>query len=272
MRVRGLDLNVQVRGEGRSFIWAHGLLSSIEAENALGWFHWDRLARCFRLIRYDARGHGASEASTAAQDYVWRNLGTDMLAVADATATREFIAAGSSMGCATAIFAAVRAPERVQGMVLFIPPTVGETRHAQAMYYRRLAVLGAIVGSRFLARLSRRHRDQLKPTWLARAQPDILDGYERGSAPVSRRTFWHLLRGAADSELPAPEAMAALSTMPTLILAWDDDPAHPLSSAKFLHGMLPKSELVVFGNHEEFQTLPRRIAEFVESLSGSSGI
>lgn len=35
---------------------------------------------------------------------------------------------GMSMGCATSIYAAIQAPERVIGLILVIPPTAWETR------------------------------------------------------------------------------------------------------------------------------------------------
>ncbi len=43
---------------------------------------------------------------------------------------QKFVAGGSSMGCATSIYAALLAPERMKALVLVIPPTAWETRAA----------------------------------------------------------------------------------------------------------------------------------------------
>src|SRR5574341_451378 len=110
MRISGLDFNVQISGEGTPFIWAHGLMSSIEAEDTLGWFQWNNFPRNIKLVRYDARGHGKSQPSYNPEDYHWKNLGKDMLAVADAIGVKQFIAGGDSMGCATTIYAALQSP------------------------------------------------------------------------------------------------------------------------------------------------------------------
>jgi hypothetical protein len=44
-----------------------------------------------------------------------------------------------------------------------------------------------------------------------------------------------VLRGAGASDLPPPQVIEKLE-MPVLILAWDTDPGHPLSTAEDLAG------------------------------------
>lgn len=38
MQINGLDFNIQASGEGTPFIWAHGLMSSMESGDRLDWF------------------------------------------------------------------------------------------------------------------------------------------------------------------------------------------------------------------------------------------
>src|SRR5688572_18744832 len=128
MKIRDLDFNVKTSGAGVSFVWAHGLLGSMAVEDRLDWCQWSCFPANVKLVRYDARGHGQSQASQKPDDYHWRNLGQDMLAVADAVDARYFIAGGFAMGCATALYAALEAPARIQGLVLAIPPTAWEKR------------------------------------------------------------------------------------------------------------------------------------------------
>ncbi len=97
MYICGVELNVEITGEGTPFIWAYGLMSSIEAENASG-FEGDCCPEHIQLMRYDARGHGKSQPSYKEEDYHWSNLSQDMLAIANAIGAEQFIAGGGSLG------------------------------------------------------------------------------------------------------------------------------------------------------------------------------
>src|SRR5579885_1383374 len=133
MKVNGVELNVKITGaeNGIPFIWAHGLMASMAADDLVSWIKWDQLSDILRLVRYDARGHGQSEATANLPDYQWAALAQDMLALADQVGFTQFVAGGQSMGCATAIYAALAAPERIKGLVLMNVPTAWETRAAQ---------------------------------------------------------------------------------------------------------------------------------------------
>lgn len=259
--------HVQVSGGGTPLVWAHGLMSSIEAEDALGWFGWDQLPDSVRLIRYDARGHGKASKARGTDTYHWRNLGNDMLAVADATDAQHFIAGGMSMGCASAIHAAVQAPERIKGLVLAMPPMIWEKRAAQRAMYQRIAQRGAEADGRAMAKLMSRDLARTLPHWLAEASPGITDSLAIGVRALDRRIIPDLFHGAAISDLPPRPALGALAHLPVLILAWTGDSTHPLQSAQELHRLLPKSVLHIAAGHEEFLQFPRQLRTFAASLS-----
>lgn len=262
MYVRGVELNVRVSGSGLPLLWGHGLMMSMAAEDTTDWFHWSQFPENLRLVRYDARGHGRSQASYRPQDYHWPNLGRDMLALADATGAGRFIAGGASMGCATALNAALLAPERVKALLLVIPPTAWETRAAQGKFYRNLALVGGVLGGRRLAALSSRNLDRMLPSWLVEAERDKLAGMGEGVAALSGRTLWNLMRGAGQTNLPSREQFAALADIPTAIFGWEGDQSHPVSSAQALNALLPKSELFIAQNLTEFKSIPVRMREF----------
>jgi len=90
------------------------------------------------VVRYDARGHGLSYASVDAIDYSWPSLAKDMLGIADELELDTVALGGISMGCATALFAALAAPHRVSRLILTTPPTAWETRPPQAALYEQL--------------------------------------------------------------------------------------------------------------------------------------
>jgi len=71
-----------------------------------------------------------------------------------------------------------------------------------------------------------------------------------------------LFRGAALSDLPAPEAIARID-VPTTILAWIDDPAHPASTAEALAALMPRSTLTFAPTPEDVETWPKILSQDV---------
>jgi 3-oxoadipate enol-lactonase / 4-carboxymuconolactone decarboxylase len=70
----------------------------------------------FQVLRYDTRGHGASEVP--AGEYSVEKLGRDFLALADALKLRQFAFCGLSLGGAIGQWLALNAPERLTKLVL----------------------------------------------------------------------------------------------------------------------------------------------------------
>jgi 3-oxoadipate enol-lactonase/4-carboxymuconolactone decarboxylase len=70
----------------------------------------------FQVLRYDTRGHGASDAPTG--DYSIDQLGRDALGLLDALRIQEFAFCGLSMGGAIGEWLAVKAPTRLISLVL----------------------------------------------------------------------------------------------------------------------------------------------------------
>ena len=163
------------------------------------------------------------------------------------------------MGAATSLFAAVRAPERVRALVLVIPPTAWETRAAQGSMYQQSAAVAEEQGLPGLVALAR----EMPPTTFfgeegkARSLTNL--------AAMDATAYPHVMRGAAGSDLPGPAGIAAIRC-PALVLAWSDDPGHPVSTAERLSDLLPQGRLAVAGSPQEVAGWPARIAEFLRSL------
>jgi 3-oxoadipate enol-lactonase/4-carboxymuconolactone decarboxylase len=90
--------------------------------HSLGCDHtiWDEQASAllphFRVLRYDTRGHGATEATPG--EYTIERLGLDALALVDALGIRQFAFCGLSLGGMIGQWLAANAPERVTSLVL----------------------------------------------------------------------------------------------------------------------------------------------------------
>lgn len=265
MRVRGVDLAVRdsgERGRGPTFLWGHGVLCSMAMDDDAALLDWEALAREARLVRYDARGHGRSEASLDPAVYRWPELARDLWALADAVGARTAVLGGISMGCATALHAAVQAPRRVEGLVLAAPPTAWETRPRQARVYRAMAAVVERVGTAPLRCLARLSGLRSGAPHLAQLQ----GAAARHLGRSDRRAVAAALRGAARSDLPRPEALARIAA-PALVLAWRGDPGHPLSTAERLAETLPRAELRVADDLDAVRAWSPAVCELLATLS-----
>src|SRR5512139_4297493 len=86
-----------------------------------------RLAQHYRVIRYDARGHGQSGGGGG--DFTIDQLGNDALSVLDAAGVESAHVAGISLGGLTALWLGSYAQPRVRS--LFIANTAAKVGNAQ---------------------------------------------------------------------------------------------------------------------------------------------
>jgi 3-oxoadipate enol-lactonase len=111
--VDGCRLWYEVSGSGNA---APLLLSHCLGASADLWAsQLDAFNEHFRVIRYDTRGHGQSDAP--AGPYSLDRLGRDALAVLDAAGAPRAHVCGISIGGMTALWLAINAPDRVDRIV-----------------------------------------------------------------------------------------------------------------------------------------------------------
>ena len=252
--VRGVEIAVRDEGRGLPFFWGHGFVSSMQQEDQFMVMDWERLARRYRVIRWDARGHGLSGGAPVPGDYRWDNLATDLLALADALGVERFVAGGVSMGAATALHAAVQAPRRIMAMVLMLAPTAWETRDPQADIYRGAAVLVERLGIEG-------YLEQLRTL----PAPEILADFADRFSPVpyvKEDLLPSVLRGAANSDLPPQESLRAV-TAPALLLPWVSDDGHPMSTSERLLELLPDVQIHVAHDLRDVMSWTDRIDTFL---------
>ena len=187
-------------------------------------------------VSYTARGHGESTgwedtAQSNPEQFQWKNLSNDMNAVSNYIGVKSYIAAGSSMGSATALYAAAAYPKRVKGLILLRPPTAWEER-----VERRGKLLG--------------NADQCE-----QANPG--------------QPHHHVLRGTAYSNLPSPkDSFYSKIKCPVLILSIRGDSAHPLSTAYELSRQMPHSTVHIADNTEQAnKQWPYIVSNFINEVS-----
>lgn len=264
MKINGLEFNIEVTGEGVPFIWGHGLTGSMASDEIAPWITWKQLTDVVRLIRYDARGHGQSGASDDPADYHWQALARDMVGLTDQLGLESFVAGGGSMGCATAIYAALAVPHRIRGLVLMVPPTAWETRTAHAGNFTPMIELLETGGIAALAAMMAQ-QPASGPAWQHEAYPNMVTDFLAYLKTLNPNVLATVYRGAQRSNLPPRETLESIQA-PALILAWADDPGHPLSSAEEIHRRLPNSRLVVARSARDVAAWTDTIRDFVTHL------
>jgi 3-oxoadipate enol-lactonase len=113
VEANGIEFNIKIDGH-RGSPWL--VLSNSLATNLT---MWDRQVEAmrdrFRILRYDQRGHGDSDAPAGRYDF--KMLVADVIAIFDALEVDRAHFAGLSMGGMTAIALAEQHPERVDRVV-----------------------------------------------------------------------------------------------------------------------------------------------------------
>ncbi len=247
--VKRATLAYDVTGEGPNIVQLHGLTSSRARDASLG-LDLSTAAVEHRVIRYDARGHGESTGDTDPRSYSWWHLARDLLALLDAESPGAPVhGVGQSMGSGTLLHAALARPEGFASLVLGIPPTAWQSRIAQRAFYRTNADTVERHGIEPLLRADR-----------ISARPPAAVDHCVLPPTVSTDLLPTVFRGAALADLPSAAELATIDIR-TLILAWVDDPAHPLSTAYWLHEVLPDSQLVVAKTPEDVLAWSHLVAE-----------
>ncbi len=262
----GVELAVRQQGKGLPLIWGHNLLGSIRVDDRAGIWQWDEIKKHAHLVRYDARGHGNSDGSYQPKDYRWDHLAGDMLSVAKSVSSgkrdERYVLGGASMGCCTALEAALREPDNVAGLVLVLPPTAWRTRRRQARKYRRQAWMSGAFGAtpyrllKYLPNESTHHdaRRRLAMTTareLAQANPLYVQA---------------ALRGAALSNLPTKSRLRDLQ-MPTIIFSWRGDGNHPESTAEILADALPNVQSLVTSDANDTGDWTGDLCDFLDKVA-----
>ncbi len=229
-------------------------------EDDLGLFDWSSAKAVANVIRYDARGHGGCEcAHFEDRAYRWSALVDDMLRV---SRQGPFVAGGASMGAATALYAAVRAPRRIQGLVIVTPPSAWEDRPAQAEAYEAAA---RMVERRGMPGYLKALQTVGQPRILAEELPDADSIWLRHLRRMDEKVVPSILRGAASSDLPTRDELHAV-VVPTLILAWTGDAAHPVSTAESLADLMVMSELHLADDLAAVRRWPELVRDFLGGI------
>jgi 3-oxoadipate enol-lactonase len=198
---------------------------------------WDRqipaLSGAFRVIRYDSRGHGQSDAPTG--DYTIARLAGDALAVLDSLHIDRAAFVGLSKGGMVGQWLGAHAPERVTRLVL--ANTAAWMGPAQAWQARIDTVMERGMGAITEAVLER---------WFT---PGFRDAAPEAVAPVRDMLLATAPQGyagccAAIRDMDQRTSLAAIH-VPTLVIGGLQDPATPPAKAEEIAAGVVDARLVM---------------------------
>ena len=260
IETNGIRIHCEVEGEGPWLAMSHSLACNLSM--------WDNearaLSRRFKVLRFDTRGHGQSDAPPGA--YSLEMLADDVKGLFEALGIRQVHWVGLSMG----------------GMI------------GQTFALRYPGVFRSLV----LADTTSRYPAEAWPVWRDRIRLAETQGMEPLVAPTLERWFTGPFR-AAHPERVAPIADAIRSTpvagyvgcshaipkidltarlkeivAPALVIVGEDDPGTPIAMAREIHDAMPGSELVVLpraahlANVEQPEAFGEALARFYARIAG----
>jgi 3-oxoadipate enol-lactonase / 4-carboxymuconolactone decarboxylase len=239
------------------------LSHSIGTDHSLWDLQVNDLLSHFQILRYDVRGHGASDSPGG--EYSIEMLGADILALTDALGIPQFAFCGLSLGGAIGQWVAIHAPERLTHLVLantsprFVPRANWEAR-ISAVRENGMSAIVDVVMQRFFS-----------ADTLARENPHAasIRSVLLGTDPVGYTGCCAALRDMDHTPL------LSRINAPTLVIAGDRDVstpwsghgeklAHEIPGAKAIH--LPAAHL---SNIEKPRSFIAALFEFLPPITGS---
>jgi pimeloyl-ACP methyl ester carboxylesterase len=257
--VEGLHLSYETHGTGpRVLVFLHGLLLDAQMNRRLA----DDLSeRGFRVVLLDLPGHGRSDKPRHASAHRMDSYAHYVVALLDELGLDEAVVGGVSLGANVSLQVAVRAPERVRGLVIEMPVLEWAVPGAAMLFlplllgvhYAAPLVRAVAFGARRFPRTRIGALDSIVTTLTM--EPDeaaaVLHGMLVG--PIT----------------PTYEERHAIDA-PALVLGHKVDFIHPFTDADHLARQLPHARLVeahsIFELRVSPERLTRHIADFLEEV------
>ena len=233
------------------------LCNSLGTDRSLWDAQLHAFAQRYRLLTYDTRGHGASDAP--AGDYAIDRLGRDVLSLMDHVGMDRAHVCGVSIGGLTTLWLGVHAPDRVARLALAnTAARVGSLEFwHERMRVARDEGLGVLADGTMQRWFTDRFR-RAEPGIVARMRATLLD------VPVTG--YLGCCAALRDGDL---RALASRVQAPSLVVTGTEDVATPPSAGEWLAEAIPEARLLALdaahlSNVERAPEFTRAMLEFFE--------
>jgi 3-oxoadipate enol-lactonase len=216
------------------------------------------LAAGFRILRYDTRGHGASDVPVGA--YSMDRLGRDVIGLLDALGIERVHYCGLSLGGMVGQWLGYRAPERLQRLILantaayMGPPSGWQGRIDTVLNSGTGSLAGAVIERWFTPEF-------------AEANPEPVQAIRILLTNTAGQGYAGCCAAIRDMDL---RPVGPLIPVPTLVIGGTRDPATPLENAKALAQAIPAAELAMLdaahlSNVEQADAFTKLVTRFLNS-------
>ncbi len=192
------------------------------------------LTEHFRLLRYDARGHGASDVPSG--PYSLDRLGRDAVELLDALGLQRVHVLGLSLGGIVAQWLGIHVPERVDRLVL--SNTAAHLGPAN-QWDRPIAELLEAPDMQATTDMFLRN---WFPADMLEERNEIVEGFRRTLLATRREGVAGSWAAVRDSDL---RRTTALITSPTLVIAGEHDTVTSAAHGKEVAATIPGARLTV---------------------------
>lgn len=257
--VNGVRMHYEERGSGTAMVWAHGLGGS--------WRGWERVMDFFqdryRVVAYDARGHGNSEKPARPEAYSQDIMVEDMRGVMDALDINKAIVGGHSMGANVALNFALRYPERCIGLVPVGIGSGSSDREWWREWWGKLADIADQEGMEaFLEEMKK------LPAWgSAFSDPVMAEQITEAVLSNAPKAIAAVIRGVQRERPSIFELAPKLEKLPvaTLVVMSDGD-TPVVECSRFLAEHIPQATLATIParSHWTFDEAPERFLQAVD--------
>jgi 3-oxoadipate enol-lactonase len=260
LTANGLNINYRLEGSpsGPVVTMSHSLATSLAM--------WDpqmaALESRYRLLRYDTRGHGGTDAPAGA--YTLDGLAEDVRALLEALGIARTHFVGLSMGGMIGQILALKYPQLLHGLVLCdtssrVPPEARATwddRIRTAETQGMEPLVEPTIGRWFTPAFRERH-------------PDVVDRVRAAMRATPPRGYAGCCHAIAALNLT--DRLHVID-LPTLVIVGEEDPGTPVAAARTIHDQIRGSQLVVLksashlSNMEQPEAFNQAVTSFLSNL------
>lgn len=254
-KLNGVVLHVEDlgRADGPALVFSNSLGTDFRIwDDVVG-----QLAGCFRIVRYDKRGHGLSEVDKPPyriDDHV-----ADLAALLDELAIEGAIVCGLSVGGLIAQGLAAQRPELVAGLVLC--DTAYKIGAAELWNSRMAAIEKAGIASIAEAILERWFSKDLRAN-----HPDALAGWRAMLTRTPQAGYLGTCAAIRDTDFTEAAKRIAV---PTLCMVGAEDGATPPALVRELADLIPgaRYEVIEGAGHLPCIERPLAVARLIEDFA-----
>ncbi len=255
----GIEMNYDLSGKENApvVMLSHSLASSLVMWHS----QFEALEEGFRVLRYDIRGHGKSDAPHG--PYTLELLGEDVIGLLDALKIGAAHFVGLSMGGMIGQYLGLTHPGRLQSLIL-CDTSARIPQEGQPAIDERIQT-ARTKGMKALLQLTLER--WFTPSFLAKNPPALQLIREQ------------ILKTPVEGYIGCSEAIRKLNyldrlseiRLPTLIMVGEEDPGTPVSAAESIRQRISNSKLIIIpsarhlSNIEQPEIFNRELLHFLEN-------